>query len=350
MSDKLKEGKSTLKKGNLGTIRLDTSCLQGQAGAGGGCPVEKLLYVIFGIIAILYAVHLTDKEGFEKVSLQYNAGFLSTVFTFIDNYSPFHEVLESDEELLEKLKSQQHQQSTPEPPKAETSKRRVFSEAELRRYDGSPGSPGLMLALLGVVYDVQRGQEYYGPGGGYSFFAGRDASRAYVTGKFEEEGLVSNVDGLSSADYLGLEEWSSFYTKDYVMVGVLDGMFYDGRGEVTQHWRDLQGWIEEAHKDKDKNDVEKQMFPPCNVEWTQAEGSRLWCTKRSGGITRDWVGVPRKLFYPGQQPRCACVRDTGAPSTDPAAQLNRGDLDSPHVKEYPGCKSNSWECRGVKDD
>ena len=91
--------------------------------------------------AILYAVHLTDKEGFEKVSLQYNAGFLSTVFTFIDNYSPFHEVniyyirkniqcsikaLESDEELLEKLKSQQHQQSTPDPPKAETSKRRVF--------------------------------------------------------------------------------------------------------------------------------------------------------------------------------------------------------------------------------
>ena len=42
-----------------------------------------------------------------------------------------------------------------------------------------------MLALLGVVYDVSRGKEYYGPGGGYSFFAGRDASRAYVTGKFE---------------------------------------------------------------------------------------------------------------------------------------------------------------------
>lgn len=110
----------------------------------------------------------------------------------------------------------------------------------MRRYDGSPGSPGLLLALLGEVYDVSRGGEYYGPGGGYSFFAGRDASRAYVTGKFEEEGLVSNVDGLSSSDYLGLEEWSSFYQKDYVKVGVLDGLFYDGRGEVTQHWRDLQ--------------------------------------------------------------------------------------------------------------
>ena len=64
------------------------------------------------------------------------------------------------------------------------------------------------------------------------------------------------------------------------------------------------------------------------------------------------------------------MRDRGAPSTDPGARSDRGedngpltmgdhggihvmisgDLDSPHVKEYPGCKSNSWECRGVKDD
>ena len=54
-----------------------------------------------------------------------------------------------------------------------------------------------------------------------------------------------------------------------------------------------QGWIEQAHKDKDQQDVEKQMFPPCNVEWSQAEGSRLWCTNKSGGISRDWVGRPR---------------------------------------------------------
>ena len=49
----------------------------------------------------------------------------------------------------------------------------------------------------------------------------------------------------------------------------------------------------DCHLNPIENDVEKQMFPPCNVEWSQAEGSRLWCTKKSGGITRDWVGVPR---------------------------------------------------------
>ena len=33
----------------------------------------------------------------------------------------------------------------------------------------------------------------------------------------------------------------------------------------------------------------------------------------------------RKLFYPGHQPRCACVRDSGAPSTDPGAETDRGE-------------------------
>ena len=128
-----------------------------------------------------------------------------------------------------------------------------------------------------------------------------------------------------------------------------EGAFYDNNGEVTQHWKDLQGWMDIAREERDKQDVEKQMFPPCNVEWTQADGSRYWCTARSGGVTRNWVGVPRQLYYPARQPRCACVRDTGPPSTDPAASSNTGDLDSPHVKEYEGCGVKEWECR-VKED
>ena len=36
---------------SLGKIRLDAACLQG---GGGGCPAEKLLYVIFGIIGDIH--------------------------------------------------------------------------------------------------------------------------------------------------------------------------------------------------------------------------------------------------------------------------------------------------------
>ena len=139
----------------------------------------------------MYAVHLSDKATFSQYSAQFNVKFLSDLFHLIDNYSPFNELLETDEELIAKLKRQQQSSDGG----SEESGEQVFTEEQLRQYDGSPGSPGLYIALLGVVYDVQKGAQYYGPGGGYSFFAGRDASRAYVTGKFEEEGLVSNVDG-----------------------------------------------------------------------------------------------------------------------------------------------------------
>ena len=40
-------------KPSLGKIRLDTSCLQ-QQGGGGGCPMEKLFYIFFGIIGNIF--------------------------------------------------------------------------------------------------------------------------------------------------------------------------------------------------------------------------------------------------------------------------------------------------------
>ena len=58
-------------------------------------------------------------------------------------------------------------------------------------------------------------------------------------------------------------------------MGLLAGAFYDGRGEVTAHWRELRAWTEAAHRDRDNHDVEKQMFPPCNVEWSQVGADTL---------------------------------------------------------------------------
>ena len=39
-----------------------------------------------------------------------------------------------------------------------------------------------LLAVLGQVYDVTEGKQYYGKGEGYQGFAGRDASKAFVSG------------------------------------------------------------------------------------------------------------------------------------------------------------------------
>lgn len=61
------------------------------------------------------------------------------------------------------------------------------------------------MAVNGTIYDVSASPQTYGPGGSYHFFAGRDATRAFVTGCFAED-LV--------ADLRGVEEMFMFVDDD----------------------------------------------------------------------------------------------------------------------------------------
>ncbi|XP_044849898.1 neuferricin isoform X2 [Mauremys mutica] len=169
---------------------------------------------------------------------------------------------------------------------------RLLSPAELARHTGAPGSPGLYLALLGQVFDVRRGHRQYGPGAAYSVFAGK-----------------------------------------------LVGRFYDENGAPTKALEQAKAVIEEALKFKEQNN-EKKQFPPCNSEWSSTSGSRFWCSKQSGGVNRDWIGVPRMLYKAGSSDsHCVCVRTTGPPSgqLDSTEHSDRGDLDNPNLQEYKGC-------------
>ena len=58
---------------------------------------------------------------------------------------------------------------------------------QLLAYDGSDESKPVYVSINGTIYDVSNGRHIYGPGGSYHFFAGRDASRAYVTGCFADD-------------------------------------------------------------------------------------------------------------------------------------------------------------------
>ena len=57
-----------------------------------------------------------------------------------------------------------------------------FTADELAQYDGSDLSKPIYLAINGKVFDVSAGPKYYGKGGSYGYFSGKDASRAYITG------------------------------------------------------------------------------------------------------------------------------------------------------------------------
>ncbi|KAE8373838.1 cytochrome b5-like heme/steroid binding domain-containing protein [Aspergillus bertholletiae] len=58
---------------------------------------------------------------------------------------------------------------------------------QLALYNGSDSSLPIYLAINGYVFDVSANRLVYGPGGHYNFFTGKDASRAFVTGCFQED-------------------------------------------------------------------------------------------------------------------------------------------------------------------
>ena len=72
-------------------------------------------------------------------------------------------------------------------------------------------------------------------------FKGKDATRAFVTGDFSENGLVDTVDGLSEQELLSVLDWVKFYEKDYKLVGVVEGSYYDEQGNPTDLLTEVGG-------------------------------------------------------------------------------------------------------------
>ena len=48
---------------------------------------------------------------------------------------------------------------------------------------------------------------------------GRDATKAFVTGKFTEEGLIDNISDFETEKFLEVENWIKFYEETYPCVG-----------------------------------------------------------------------------------------------------------------------------------
>ncbi|KAF9131064.1 hypothetical protein BGW39_002325 [Mortierella sp. 14UC] len=101
-------------------------------------------------------------------------------------------------------------------------KEMVFTQRELAKYDGSDPTKNIYLAIKGEVFDVTAGRPYYSKGGGYGFFSGKDASRAYTTGCFQTH-LTHDLRGLSQAQLEDIDGWANFYRnhQKYFKVGTV---------------------------------------------------------------------------------------------------------------------------------
>ncbi len=53
----------------------------------------------------------------------------------------------------------------------------------------------------------------------FFLFLARDGTRAFVTGQFNEEGLIEDVSDFSPSQLYELYDWKEFYHKSYTYVG-----------------------------------------------------------------------------------------------------------------------------------
>ena len=217
--------------------------------------------------------------------------------------------------------------------------------------------------MLGQVFDVTKGSKHYGVDGGYNFFSGKDATKAFITGDFTEEGLIENIDDFEPKQCAELNTWIEFYHENYKYIGRLNGHFYDSEGNPTEALDRFHECTKEGNQEKEAEEADRAKFPPCNSRWSRTEGKQSinmecfssclfncsggWvsCAPGSGGIKREWGGVPRQYFYKKMKdPRCACIRDSGL-NADGQDTGNRGDLDNPLFKVYENCDPQAIECK-----
>ncbi|KAL9661533.1 hypothetical protein QQ045_026357 [Rhodiola kirilowii] len=92
---------------------------------------------------------------------------------------------------------------------------------ELKAYDGSDPKNPLLMAIKGQIYDVSQSRMFYGPGGPYALFAGKDASRALAKMSFEAADLTGDISGLGPFELDALQDWEYKFMSKYVKVGTI---------------------------------------------------------------------------------------------------------------------------------
>ena len=89
-------------------------------------------------------------------------------------------------------------------------------------------SSQLILCIVGHCFDVSEGKNFYGNDGGYHFFSGKDATRAFATGDFTTNGLIESTSELKPEECKSIHGWLDFYKKSmkYHFIGYKENSIY----------------------------------------------------------------------------------------------------------------------------
>ena len=102
--------------------------------------------------------------------------------------------------------------------------KRDFTHEQLKSFDGTQEDGRILIAVLGKVFDVSNSSHFYGPGGPYAAFGGRDASRALATFAIEDKMFKDTHDDLSDltpSQMESVKEWEMQFLEKYDVVGKL---------------------------------------------------------------------------------------------------------------------------------
>ncbi|KAL1505445.1 hypothetical protein ABEB36_005013 [Hypothenemus hampei] len=145
------------------------------------------------------------------------------------------------------IKSRQDENTPmPESESLPSLKKRDFTVQELKQYDGNQEDGRVLLAVNGKVYDVTKGKRFYGPGGPYAAFAGRDASRGLATFNVTGGDQYDDLSDLSTLEMDSVREWETQFNEKYEYVGRLLKP-----GEQPNNYSDEE---DESNAEKSKDD------------------------------------------------------------------------------------------------
>ncbi|KAI5056373.1 hypothetical protein GOP47_0028191 [Adiantum capillus-veneris] len=94
-------------------------------------------------------------------------------------------------------------------------------EDELLKYNGTDPSLPIYVAIRKRIFDVSSAKSFYGPGGSYAVFAGKDASRALAKMSTKEHDVVGSLEGLTEKEMTVLADWERKFEAKYPVVGTV---------------------------------------------------------------------------------------------------------------------------------
>lgn len=110
-----------------------------------------------------------------------------------------------------------------------------ITELTLASHSGYDWSKPTLIAVKGVVYDVSKSNDKYGPGKQYNLYAGRECARALAKDSLDINDCTDDLDGCSEQELQRLEQQLAHIREVYDEVGKVVPMRELTLQQLAQH-------------------------------------------------------------------------------------------------------------------